>query len=77
MPIFGSVEPFLYIIIFVTKSQLRHHVGCVFIYGQVSTPYRQPLTLVYIVKVVDVVEQASSRPYSQKSITAERTSLVF
>ncbi len=45
MRIFGSVEPqteytfpFLYIIIFVTKSQWRHHVVCVFVYGQMSTP---------------------------------------
>ncbi len=45
MRIFGSNEPqtestfpFLYIIIFVTKSQWRHRAGCIFVYGQVSTP---------------------------------------
>ncbi len=45
MRIFDSVEPqtestfpFFYIIIFVTKSQRRHHAGYVFVYGQVSIP---------------------------------------
>ncbi len=45
MCVFVSVEsktestfPFFYTIIYVTKSQRRHHAGCVFVYGQMNTP---------------------------------------